>query len=62
MATVYVPAKNADRVTEGGIAAKSVTGIKFVGFDDGLDGGRAIFDVVSGSYEFSSPGGVARAK
>jgi alpha-L-rhamnosidase len=49
-ATVFVPAKNAANVTEGGKPASSVAGLKFVE----MEGDAAVFTVGSGSYEFGS--------
>jgi alpha-L-rhamnosidase len=49
-ATIFVPAKDAATITEGGKAASSVDGVKFVK----MEGNAAEFSVGSGSYEFSS--------
>ena len=49
-ATLYVPAKNADAVTESGRPAKDADGVKVVGTEDG----RAVFQVTSGNYDFTS--------
>ncbi|WP_026879896.1 alpha-L-rhamnosidase [Hymenobacter norwichensis] len=47
-ALVYIPAKNAKDVQEGGKKAASATGVKFVR----QDGDRAVFEVGSGDYAF----------
>jgi alpha-L-rhamnosidase len=49
-ATVYVPAKSADAVREGGQPASAAPGIKFVR----MDGGTAVYEIGSGSYSFTS--------
>ncbi len=49
-ATVYVPAQDADTVTESGRSAKSADGVKFVGTEND----RAVFTVTSGDYHFVS--------
>jgi hypothetical protein len=49
-ATIYVPARDAASVIEGGRAAATRPGVKFVRFENG----RAVFEVESGSYQFSS--------
>lgn len=49
-ATVYVPAKNGDGVSESGKTANNAEGVKFVKM---IDGG-AVYGVGSGSYRFSS--------
>jgi len=49
-ATVYVPAKDADAVTESGVSAKAADGVEFVGSENG----RAVFTVTSGAYHFVS--------
>ena len=47
-ATVYVPAKDAAAVTEGGTAAAQAAGVKFVRMEDGC----AVYEVGSGEYRF----------
>jgi alpha-L-rhamnosidase len=49
-ATVYVPAKSADAVTESGVTAADAEGVKLVGTEDN----RAVYDVTSGTYHFMS--------
>ena len=49
-ATIYVPARNESKVTEGGRNASDVAGIKFLG----VRGDRAIYEVGSGNYRFVS--------
>jgi alpha-L-rhamnosidase len=49
-AEVYVPAKSADDVMEGVKKASAAEGVKFVR----LEGDRAVFEVGSGDYVFSS--------
>lgn len=49
-ATVYVPAKNAADVTESGKSAAAAPGVKFLRQDEG----RAVFEIGSGHYAFSS--------
>ena len=49
-ATVYVPAEEADRVTESGVAAKQAECVEFHGMKDGA----AVFEIGSGKYEFKS--------
>jgi len=49
-ATVYVPAKSADGVTEGGKTAAQSSGVKFLR----LENGCAVFEVESGSYKFET--------
>ena len=48
-AEVYIPAANADRVTESGKPANSVEGVKFLR----MENNKAIFEVSSGEYHFS---------
>ena len=48
-ATVYIPAKDASNVTEGGIPADRAEGVKFLAFDDGF----ASYGIKSGAYSFS---------
>ena len=52
-ATVYVPAKEAGSVTEGGAPASKARGVKILRMEDGA----AVFEVGSGSYTFASPVG-----
>jgi hypothetical protein len=47
-ATVFVPAKDAGAVTEGGQSAEKAQGIKFLH----MDGGAAVFAAGSGTYSF----------
>lgn len=49
-ATVYVPAKDAAAVTEGGRPAAQAKGVKFVR----NDAGAAVYEVESGSYSFAA--------
>jgi alpha-L-rhamnosidase len=49
-ATVYVPAKTAATVTEGGKPAAEADGVRFLRFE----GGKALFEVGSGQYAFHS--------
>jgi alpha-L-rhamnosidase len=49
-ATVCVPAKDADSVTEGGLPAAKAEGVQFIR----MDNGKAVFAVGSGSYRFVS--------
>jgi alpha-L-rhamnosidase len=49
-ATVYVPAKSADNVTEGGKPASQSGGVKFLREENG----RAIYETTSGSYKFET--------
>ena len=49
-ATIYIPAKSETAVKESGKKASSSEGIQFVRFENG----RAIFKLVSGTYQFSS--------
>lgn len=49
-ATVYVPAKNADAVTEGGVPASQASGVKFLK----MENGAAVFSVESGRYSFAT--------
>ena len=51
-ATVYVPTKNADNVTESGRPAAEAEGVNFVAIMDG----SAVYKVGSGSYSFVSRG------
>ena len=49
-ATVYIPASDADSVTEGGKPLDEVEGVELVGVDDG----RVQLRLGSGQYEFVS--------
>jgi len=49
-ATVYVPAKSADAVTESGNPAAQSPGVKFLREENGC----AVFEIGSGKYEFVS--------
>jgi alpha-L-rhamnosidase len=49
-ATVSIPAKSPDSVTEGAAAADRSPGVRFVGYE----AGRAIFEVGSGRYRFAA--------
>jgi len=49
-ATVFVPARSADAVTEGGRPAAQGRGVKFLRQENGL----AVFEIDSGEYEFES--------
>jgi alpha-L-rhamnosidase len=49
-ATVYVPAKDISHVTENGQPVENAKGITFLRMENGF----AVFDVMSGSYVFSS--------
>lgn len=49
-ATVYVPAKHAEFVSESGGPAASAAGVKFLR----MEGNMAVFDVESGKYDFQS--------
>ena len=51
-ATVYVPAKDAAAVTEGGKPAGEAAGVKFVR----MEGGCAVYEVGSGEYRFVAAG------
>jgi alpha-L-rhamnosidase len=50
-ADVYVPAKNADAVLEGGQAASKANSVTFVRMEEGA----AVFAVGSGTYQFTAP-------
>jgi alpha-L-rhamnosidase len=50
-ATVYVPAAEADSVTESGTPAAKADGVQFLR----AERGEAVFEVGSGSYTFASP-------
>jgi alpha-L-rhamnosidase len=45
---VYAPARSADSVTEGGVAATGADGVRL----RGVEGDRVVFEVGSGSYRF----------
>ena len=47
-ATVYIPAKNIDNISESGIPVKNAEGVKFLK----MENGKAIFIVGSGEYKF----------
>lgn len=49
-ATVYVPAVDAERVTESGKPARETAGVKHLRYDDGA----AVYDVGSGRYVFKA--------
>jgi alpha-L-rhamnosidase len=49
-ATIYVPAKSADVVSEGGQPLAKADGVKLVGMQDGA----AVLEVLSGHYAFQS--------
>jgi alpha-L-rhamnosidase len=49
-ATVYVPAKNAESVTEGGLPAAKAKAVRLLR----MDNGKAVFAVGSGQYRFVS--------
>jgi alpha-L-rhamnosidase len=49
-ATVYVPAKSAEAVTESGRPADKSKGVKFLR----MENGRAVFEIVSSEYQFTS--------
>jgi len=49
-ATVYMPAKNAAAVTEGGSTIDKVKGVKFLR----MESGAAVYEVGSGTYRFES--------
>jgi len=51
-ATVHVPAKSADAVTEGGLAASGAEGVTFIR----MEGMAAVFGVGSGRYNFQAQG------
>jgi alpha-L-rhamnosidase len=51
-AIVYVPAASANKVTEGGKDASTANGVRFMR----MDGDRAVFEVGSGDYSFSTKG------
>jgi alpha-L-rhamnosidase len=49
-ATVYLPAQAADEITESGRPLSRARGVKL----DRMENGRAVLEVVSGSYRFRS--------
>ncbi|MCX6909134.1 MAG: hypothetical protein NTY01_13980, partial [Verrucomicrobia bacterium] len=49
-ATVLVPAKSADAITESGRSLVKATGVKFLR----MEGDRAVLEVEAGSYRFAS--------
>jgi alpha-L-rhamnosidase len=49
-ATVYVPAKSAEAVTESGRSTDKSKGMKFLR----MENGRAVFEIGSGEYQFAS--------
>jgi alpha-L-rhamnosidase len=49
-ATVYVPAKDADGVTESGKPAAKAAGVKFLR----MENRAAVYEVGSGTYHFQS--------
>lgn len=49
-AIVYVPARDATKVTESGKPASEVSGIKLLRYENGA----AIFEIGSGAYRFES--------
>ena len=53
-ATVHVPAKKAEEITEGGGPALQAEGVEF----RGVENGAAVFDIGSGEYSFTSRWGV----
>jgi len=55
-ATVYVPARDAESVTEGGKPAASSKGVRFLRMEDG----KAVYEVGSGNYVFVSEGVTVR--
>jgi alpha-L-rhamnosidase len=52
IATVYIPANEAKKVSEGGIPAYEAKGIEYIGFNSKMK--REVFRVWSGNYSFSS--------
>ena len=50
-ATVYVPARDAQSVREGGGSATQAPGVKFERFESGA----AVYSIGSGSYTFTAP-------
>jgi hypothetical protein len=52
-ATILVPAKSADTITESGKPLTKASGVKFLR----MDGDRAVLEVEAGSYRFASQHG-----
>ena len=50
-ATVFLPARDAAAVTEGGVPANRSPGVAFLR----REGDRAVFAIESGSYQFTAP-------
>ncbi|MBI5685975.1 MAG: hypothetical protein HZC54_12960 [Verrucomicrobia bacterium] len=55
-ATVLVPAKSADAITESGKPLSKAPGVKFLR----MDGDRPVLEVEAGSYRFASGMGRSR--
>ena len=55
-AKVYLPASDVTQVTEGGKAVARVAGVKLLG----MESGRAVLEVGSGQYKFTSVVGSGR--
>ncbi|MBI5386228.1 MAG: family 78 glycoside hydrolase catalytic domain [Verrucomicrobia bacterium] len=51
MATVFLPAKSAEGIEEGGQSLPRAPGVRFVR----MENGRAVLEVQSGSYRFTAP-------
>ncbi len=49
-ATIYIPTNQVDKILESGNEASKVMGVKFIKFEDG----RAVYELGSGSYHFTS--------
>jgi hypothetical protein len=49
-ATIYVPAKSAESVLEGGVPVSQVVGVQFVR----MESGTAVFEVQAGNYSFAA--------
>jgi alpha-L-rhamnosidase len=49
-ATLHLPARSRDAVTEGGQPAAQAEGVELIGYEDG----KALFELESGRYEFES--------
>ena len=47
-ATVYVPAEDSDKISEGGKPASESEGVRF----REMENGRAVFEIASGNYTF----------
>ena len=56
-ATVFIPAAEESSVTEGGKPLSEVDDVRVIG----MQNGRAVLEVASGRYEFSSTGGIVPA-